>query len=677
MTPLILGLMMGLLGGAKLKAQSQASSLSLSHRFGQTFVVWKEGTGAQAPDSYNVYASTSPIKTAGDLSKAKLLGVVPKGSFMNQRLGSPFLLKKGGTPLGTNQGFLVLTPKVAGKRYFAVLGSLKGKENRSLNLGTNGNSKGPVLETTAPPKPVLQKTTTGGKEHWYVHFAPAEGRAGLPDQANSLGRAFNYRLYFDPKKTGKRPVVFLLHGHSQTFKSTAIPSWTPQDAILVFPDDDNPPVSHSLWFGYHEKYGSSPPQGKVIDFTERRLLWLLDEVLADPRFKADPNRVYAMGLSFGAVGALGLGLRHPDRFAAVGGLVPAFGVEHQDFRFGREIQTLFGSKAQDLPTSQGPKIYDLLNFTAQLAVRRKTGVAPMRFFVGRADVTNGWTEKPAFFRSALRNKQPGSFYWDYRTHSTSGAWTPLEQTLLREMTELRLDRPLPVLSNLSLDNNPGNGSPIVGDGIGCMGGYARVIPSSITESSSVLQFDISLRSDSRRLDYAKLPLARVDLTMRRLKSFKVVPREIYRLQVRAKGKTRVLEERVVIPDADGLLTFSQVEISRAEVRSVSISKLSPPLPFAHAGGAIHLQGTVFLTLHAAKMAPALVMIGSKKVKVQTAFGVWRIGDPIFVWGGLLPSTGEVVIPGTIPGIPSLKGVKILVQGMVGAKFTNQTEFQIQ
>jgi pimeloyl-ACP methyl ester carboxylesterase len=676
LAPILWAVAFGLFSGA-VRTQSQASKLTLTHRFGQTFIVWTEGSGGQAPDSYRVYSSSTPIKTAADLSKAKYLATVPKGSSMNQRLGSRFILKKGASPLSSSQGFLVLTPKVAGKRFFAVLGVLKGKENSSLSTGPNGNSGGPVTETLAGPKPILQKTSSGGKEHWYVHFAPAEGRVGLPDQANVPGRAFNYRLYFDSSQTGKLPVVFLLHGHSQTFKSTNLPSWTPKNAVLVFPDDDNPPVTHSLWLGYHEKYGFGSPQGLVRDYTERRLLWLLDQVLADTRFQADPNRVYAFGLSFGAVGSLGLGVRHPDRFAAVGGLVPAFGVEHPDFRFGREIRDLFGSKAMNLKTSQGPRIYDILNFSGQMLTRKKAGVAPMRFFVGRADVTNGWTEKPAFFRSVIRNRQPGSLYWDYRTHSTSGAWTPLEQSLLGEMTEWRLDRPLPVLSNLSLDNNPGNGSPITGDGVGCMNGYAKVFPASIQESNSSVRFDLGLRSDKLRLDYAKTSLARVDLTLRRLKKFAIVPKAIYRLQVRAKGKTKVLEERVGVPDVDGLLTFSQVEIARTEIRSLTISRLSPSLPFAHAGGATHLQGTVFLSMHGAKTNPALLLIGSKKVQVQTPFGVWGIGDPIFVWGGVLPSTGEVEIPGMIPAIPGLKGARILVQGMVGAKFTNQTEFQIQ
>ncbi len=668
---------MALSGAAELRAQSQATRLTLAHRLGQTFVVWTEGGGTQAPDSYHVYAWTKPIKTAADLNQAKLLATVPKGSSWNKRLGSRFLLKAGGAPLQANQGFLVLTPKAVGKRYFAVLGVLKGKENRSLDTGSNGNSKGPVIETIAPPKPILQKLSSGGKESWYVHFAPAEGRPGLPDQSNVLGRAFNYRLYFDPGQKGPRPVVFLLHGHSQTFKSTAIPTWTPKNAVLVFPDDDNPPVTHSLWFGYHEKYAFGSPQGLVRDYTERRLLWLLDEVLGDSRLQADPQRVYAFGLSFGAVGALGLGIRHADRFAAVGGLVPAFGVEHADFRFSREIKDLFGSKAQNLKTSQGPKIYDLLNFTAEMSVRKKAGVAPMRFFVGRADITNGWTEKPGFFRSSVQARQAGSFYWDYRTHSTSGAWTPLETSLLGEMTEWRLDRPLPVLSNLSLDNDPGNGSPISGDGIGCIGGYARLFPASVQESSSSLGFELRLRADKRRLDYAKTALARVDLSLRRLSKFKVLPGSIYRLRVRAKGKSAVLEERVATPDSDGLLTFAQVEIARAEVRRYNITKFSPTLPFAHAGGATHLKGTVFLTMHGAKGNPALLMIGSKKVQVQTSFGVWGIGDPIFVWGGLLPSSGKVEVPGAIPDVQALKGAKILVQGMVATKFTNLTSFQIQ
>ena len=63
------------------------------------------------------------------------------------------------------------------------------------------------------------------------------------------------------------------------------------------------------------------------------------------------------------------------------------------------------------------------------------------------------------------------------------------------------------------------------------------------------------------------------------------------------------------------------------------------------------------------------MIGSVEGQLNTPYGPWYILDPVLVWGGLTPVTGQVeaVIP--IPDDPGLRGVKLLAQGFVEWKLT--------
>jgi len=55
------------------------------------------------------------------------------------------------------------------------------------------------------------------------------------------------------------------------------------------------------------------PAGQLWD--DAALLALLDHVVA--RFRIDPRRVYLTGLSMGGYGTWSLGLKHPERFAAI------------------------------------------------------------------------------------------------------------------------------------------------------------------------------------------------------------------------------------------------------------------------------------------------------------------------------------------------------------------------
>ena len=100
-------------------------------------------------------------------------------------------------------------------------------------------------------------------------------------------------------------------------------------------------------------------------------------MLADRQLLCDSSRVYAIGASLGAIAAVGLGTRHADRFAAAGGLLPAFSLTHADFALGQEVAALFGAPSLGLRSSLGPKVYDVFDAAANLTGLRAQGVAPI------------------------------------------------------------------------------------------------------------------------------------------------------------------------------------------------------------------------------------------------------------------------------------------------------------
>lgn len=656
-----------LAGAAAAPAQtSQASDLRAEHRNGQTFLSFKEATSTPAPEGYNVYRSITPIRTKSDLTRATLVGTVPKGSGKNQRAGGMFLLEAGGTPLQPGEGYLFVTATENRAFYYAVTAVTGGQENTSVVVGSRGNSSDPVRETVAPVKPVLQ-SVTGGSDRRYVHFLPAISNAAVKAQTNRRGRALNYRVYYDASRSGPRSVYVFLHQRAGSYKTAPLP-FPPANAVQVFLDDDNPPAVHDLWFGYHEFFAQAAPKGTVRSYTEERILWTLAQVQNDPAVQADKNRVYCIGASFGAMGSLAMGVRYADVFAAVGGLVPAFGLTHSDFSLKADTNALFGTPTQNLPTNLGARIYDLFDYATLVSKLRATGTAPMFFTLGRGDGVTGWTEKPAFFRAAHRARQPMAFYWDLRTHAGTGAWSALETKLFQELTQIRLDRPLPAFSNLTLDDDPGPGDRTKGDLVGTMAGYVTFDPATASETTAKVVLDIGLKNDPTRLDYAKQAIAYTDLTWRRLRKFPVQAGKYYRVQARKKGTTPVLEERVVTPDASGLLTVPMLAVER-DMRTVEIEPW-PTVPEMHLGGDARIGGVLAVSLSTAKGQFAVITIGGIEGSLKTQWGVWNIMDPIVLWGGATPVSGHLEALARLPNEPRLRGVRALAQALIGSTFEN-------
>jgi len=131
---------------------------------------------------------------------------------------------------------------------------------------------------------------------------------------------------------GNAPLYVVLHsaGHSLQSCLDCLPKrnnhdiYTPPDDFYALYVDCRANSKTDWWWGQ---------SGKGLDETpvERRILatvkWTVE------KYGIDPNRVYLAGNSMGGSGALGIGLRHGDVFAAIKANVPA-GVIHASNRLG-------------------------------------------------------------------------------------------------------------------------------------------------------------------------------------------------------------------------------------------------------------------------------------------------------------------------------------------------------
>lgn len=117
---------------------------------------------------------------------------------------------------------------------------------------------------------------------------------------------------------GRLPVVVLLHGCLQTAQEFAHASRFPEVAdrngvLLVVPHQERRHNPRRCWRWYesaHQQRGSGEPGA---------LAGIVTQVLGErERWRADPKRVYAAGISAGGAMAMILAATYPDVFAAVG-----------------------------------------------------------------------------------------------------------------------------------------------------------------------------------------------------------------------------------------------------------------------------------------------------------------------------------------------------------------------
>lgn len=553
------------LSASSAPAQSTGvTGLSALHRSGQTFLTWDE---LGLPDvRYRVYRSAAPIL---DVGSATLLGEVDGTSSENVRhsalLGAPsfFRIEDLASPLAGDQGLFVHTVTADEAGYYAVTAVLGGVEDTAVTRGENALLD-PIAEVVAVPRPVLQ--SIAGSNRHYVHWVSAHDAPLAPAMWIRPSRAFNFRVVFDPTFSGPRPVMLRLHARGGNFQLPG--EFSHPETVVLSPDDwigESP--TNTFWYGLNEAFPDTTQYASHlnVDYTVRRVMAELDFVLDEPLFEADPHRVYASGGSMGGVGACFFGYRYPNRFAAIHATIPKFDFgcsEDQCWLEPENGDLLWGTVAQNLPTTDGIGVYDRLDLGFLATWNSDVDLPLLTAWNGRNDVVVGWPEKPPTYATLTAARAPVAFFWDEREHGGGGAWGFVMNQRRNALWSYRLDQAVPAFSNLSIDDDPGDGDPDVGDPVGTINGYVDWEVASIEDTPNHHSLEVSLRN-SVGLDDSPSPTATVDWTPRRLQSFPRTPGATYRFRNTQLPSGTEVENRVVVANAAGVITVTAAVITQA------------------------------------------------------------------------------------------------------------------
>jgi predicted peptidase len=205
----------------------------------------------------------------------------------------------------------------------------------------------------------------------------------------------NYLLYL-PKEhaesTNRWPLMFFLHGAGERGSNLSKVS-VHGPPKLVKQKKEFPLIIVS----------PQCPADEVWD--DATLLALLDSVCA--RYRVDTNRIYLTGLSMGGYGTWSLGLRHPERFAAIapicggGDVLPILLASRRNSKALRSlgVWAFHGAKDPVVPVSESERM---------IAALRKAGVKDVQLTVYPEAEHDSWTEtyeNPKLFEWFLAHRR--------------------------------------------------------------------------------------------------------------------------------------------------------------------------------------------------------------------------------------------------------------------------------
>lgn len=565
------------------ETQISLSEVSAFHRDGQTFLVWPEVSG-DLQMTYFIYRHQEPI-TLDNTAQAHQLAEIPQGSsiYWTERaraIDPPwadheyaslrnYVISDRGEQLPDANGLFVWTAQEDGDFYYAV----------TTAAGNFLGAVGPITEQVSPQKPILAWESENGLSRVYTQFmdyasynptfdAPRRSNhwlnlpnwTALENMAPQQQYAYNYWVGLPTSELCEGPIpdplplVLHIEGWGSRYAAPADSLYF--CAVHLWADDPN----QSWYFGfsathnYHE--AATAARGPIANFTEARLLRAVREVIDDPALPTiDVNRIYAYGHSMGGTGALMLGERYPDIFAAIFANQPMMNFAAATSWF-RELENKWGPKYQNFPVDirgpqaghlapyQGTGVWDWQHLGKQLADRRRDDMALITITHGTQDRVIDWdiVVQPTY----------AYFYEGNRAFialitADDHTWTNFIEHPNYWMA-IRSDESLPALTNAS--------------------GSASMPPESPGH------YNLSLEWSSMGNDFAGPPVDRpdewtivlrslageqtVDVTPRRLQRFEVEPGMTYTWQNHDLDENTLLQEGTVTADADGLITVPLV-----------------------------------------------------------------------------------------------------------------------
>lgn len=268
---------------------------------------------------------------------------------------------------------------------------------------------------------------------------------------------------------------------------------------------------------------------------EKRVLETVAWVVG--KYGIDPDRVHLAGISMGGSGALGIGMRHGDVFAAAMVWVPA-GTQHVSRRMG------FGQPPQNGLAIPDPPV--VLNLSA---------------------TNDDWSKGQGVLIEGCRE----------RKYALIMGWGPFGHTgdtrlyarhcgaiLDFPWLEIRRNQAYPVFTAATTDQRPPWLHPEDGgDGQGQINAWFRWQNVEDSAASFRMRLWHSMPDGTDGPATSPIVSVVVDLALRRLQMFRVPPEGHAAWEATREG--RIVASGAVVPDASGLLALPRVPITREPV----------------------------------------------------------------------------------------------------------------
>ena len=574
----------------------QVSGIQAQYRDGQTFITWSEIASSDPETTYRIYRHTSAI-TSDNLGSAELLDEVPQDSAAfsrlaenSGRLSTPF----SGGPLPNGTGLYVYTVESSGARYYAVTTVVRGNENRTVGAG---NSAGPVTETVTQTSPVLQyrefaDPLASGNRHIYIawlgRFDPTS-RYSNYGYANRRSVPYIFRVttpeMWNP--ANNYPLLVCFHYFSDSYFCGG--HSVPEPGRFVLAGDDYDPLitanlyGHSMWYGINSNYGTrrAPTDGIVVNYTERRMDWIVDWVLnRSGTFKIDSNRVYMKGGSMGGAAQWAYGIRHPNIFAAGETAVPAVNLNYDP---NQRHFSLWGYESS-IMTSDGVAVSTRVNAGAYAAAQPGADFPLMLMFARKWDDAIPWAQMPPFFSAMDDSRHIGGLlYWLQGNHVSGenppdvfSEWSS-QQEYDDWIYQFVRNQSYPAFSRFSHNGNPGNGDPANGDLRGGFNRFPRWDTSTVVDTAT--RWEMTLRLHSA----ASVSSATADVTPRRLQSLNHLPGASYNWENRQQPTNTVIQSGTIVADASGLITLPSFTLTKDGNRITVVKSAGIYLPLVLRG----------------------------------------------------------------------------------------------
>ena len=314
-----------------------------------------------------------------------------------------------------------------------------------------------VRDSIAPRPPVVTGETAGDG---FRYLTVQQTTDAYLDSPGNAGRTIEAVVTVPTAATtqARAPLVVWLHGFGSNPSLAAGSAST----FVVAPHDPD----DSYWWGYADSLpGASAAAGAhVLPYTMRRVVHLMDWVRRTFP-EADPDRVFASGVSMGGAGALVLGLLHGRHFAGIDALVaPTIAKNHRPSRVA-QLTPLWGAPAMNLDDT-----WDTLDVTRML---RDLPEARNQFIFTRhakddATIHFGAAVFPSpltglSFYGSLEQEHIGHLtVWDEGSHALLDPAMGLEwwdqgwSRVLDPQSHLHRRSPFPAFTRSSADDDPGD-----------------------------------------------------------------------------------------------------------------------------------------------------------------------------------------------------------------------------